>query len=410
MDSVSFKDDRIMLAKLINAAQRVRAVAITRRGSRWHNFRGVGVAGCRACGGSAGMGIVAASALMVLFLLFTAPSVADACTRILWTNNLGVFTGRTMDWAQSTEPLLIVFPRGIKRDGGVFAGHRVVEGKTVTWTSKYGSIVTSMNGMGAVDGMNQAGLSVHLLYFSPTDFGARNPSIKGLQAAAWAQYILDNSATVQQAISLMDNVQLVQIPVKKGEDEANVHMAVEDTSGDSVILEYVHGKLHVYHNRLYKVMTNDPAYPDQLEQLKRKDFSHPGKNMPLPGNVNAVDRFQRASYYLSMLREPKTVRQAVASLSSILNNVSVPFGAPYGRNGPTGRHGFDTYNTEYRTITYLTNERYYFQLATAPSMVWGNLLKFDLKPGAPVMMLNPDNTSLSGNVTGKFHRSKGIPF
>ncbi len=267
-----------------------------------------------------------------------------------------------------------------------------------------------MHGMGTVDGMNQAGLSVHLLYFSPTDFGPRDPSIKGLQAAAWAQYILDNSATVQQAVSLMDNVQLVQIPVKEGGDEANLHMAVEDASGDSVILEYVHGKLHVYHNRQYTVMTNDPAYPDQLEQLKRQDFAHPSKNMPLPGNVNAVDRFQRASYYLSMLREPKTVLQAVASLSSILNNVSVPFGAPYGSYGPYGRHGFDTYNTEYRTIAYLTDKRYYFQLATALSMVWVNLLKFDLKPGAPVMMLNPDNTSLSGNVTGKFHPIKGIPF
>ncbi len=67
------------------------------------------------------MGIFAAGALVVLFLLFTAPSVADACTRILWTNSLGVFAGRTMDWAQSTEPRLIVFPRGIKRDGGVLA-------------------------------------------------------------------------------------------------------------------------------------------------------------------------------------------------------------------------------------------------------------------------------------------------
>ncbi|MGD9651140.1 MAG: linear amide C-N hydrolase, partial [Candidatus Dadabacteria bacterium] len=40
------------------------------------------------------------------------------CTRILWNNNkLAVVVGRTMDWPESTEPVLTVFPRGMERDG-----------------------------------------------------------------------------------------------------------------------------------------------------------------------------------------------------------------------------------------------------------------------------------------------------
>jgi hypothetical protein len=43
-------------------------------------------------------------------------------------------------------------------------------------------------------------------------------------------------------------------------------------------------------------MTNDPTYDEQLTLLAQQDFSHPSMDMPLPGNVNAVDRFQCATY------------------------------------------------------------------------------------------------------------------
>lgn len=50
--------------------------------------------------------------------------------------------------------------------------------------------------------------------------------------------------------------------------------------------------------------------------------------MPLPGNVNAVDRFQRAAYYSALLPKPKSEREAIAGVMAIMRNVSVPFGAP----------------------------------------------------------------------------------
>ena len=40
------------------------------------------------------------------------------CTRVLWNDNrLAVVVGRTMDWPESTQPLLTVTPRGVRRDG-----------------------------------------------------------------------------------------------------------------------------------------------------------------------------------------------------------------------------------------------------------------------------------------------------
>ena len=47
---------------------------------------------------------------------------------------------------------------------------------------------------------------------------------------------------------------------------------------------------------------------------------------------------------------------------AIMRNVSVPFGAPYAE--------FGVYNTEYRTVTDLTNRMYFFELTTSPSIIW----------------------------------------
>jgi len=80
-------------------------------------------------------------------------------------------------------------------------------------------------------------------------------------------------------------------------------------------------------------MTNDPTYDEQLKLLSRQDFSHPSRDMPLPGNVNAVDRFQRAAYYSALLPKPTSERGAVAGVMAIMRNVSVPFGAPYAEFG-----------------------------------------------------------------------------
>jgi penicillin V acylase-like amidase (Ntn superfamily) len=49
------------------------------------------------------------------------------CTRVLWnSNDIAVLTGRTMDWPESTEPLIVAFPRGRKRDGGLLITKVVV--------------------------------------------------------------------------------------------------------------------------------------------------------------------------------------------------------------------------------------------------------------------------------------------
>jgi penicillin V acylase-like amidase (Ntn superfamily) len=324
-----------------------------------------------------------------------------ACTRVLWNDNkLAVVVGRTMDWPESTDPVLTVFPRGLIRDGGRLGSATVVPDNAARWTSRYGSVVTTIYGVGTADGMNEKGLGAHMLFLVATDFGPRDPAKRGVHAGLWGQYLLDNAATVAEALELMKHIQPVLVTVNG--HKSTVHLAIEDASGDSAIIEFIDGKPRVHHGRQFTVMTNDPPFDQQLANLARFDFKGATRATPLPGNVNPLDRFVRSSFFLEQLPEPKNQREAVAGILAIARNASVPFGAPNNAPGTV-------YNTEYRTALDLTNRRYFFELTTSPNVVWVDLARFNLAPGAPVKVLDPDNVSLSGNVSARFKTAKA-PF
>lgn len=250
--------------------------------------------------------------------------------------------------------------------------------------------------LGAVDGVNETGLAGHLLYLNSTDYGTRDAARPGLQAGLWLQYALDNAASVSEALALLAPVQIVM--VEAHEHKASVHLALEDASGDSAIIEYIAGKAVIHHGRRYSVMTNDPPYDQQLALLKKMDAEHAfqklSRDTSLPGNVNPVDRFQRAAFFSRFLPQPRDTRQAIAAMFSIMANVSVPFGAPY--------KDFGTYNTEYRSVIDLTNLVYYFQLTTVPSVSWTPLSRFDFRPGASALFLDPDSLDLAGDVSARY--------
>jgi choloylglycine hydrolase len=325
--------------------------------------------------------IVAAAAAGAML---AAPQIADACTRILWNNNkLAVVVGRTA------------------RDEPRRRAYRPAGGRP----RQSGALDVQIRKPGHLDLRHRHRRRVERArprrrhaVSAGDDFGPRDRNKPGLQAGLWAQYALDNAATVQEALDVLDKVQVVKVTTHG--HEANVHLALEDSSGDSAIIEYIGGRPVVHHGRDYRVMTNDPTYDQQLALLQKQDFSKPSSDMPLPGNVNPRDRFQRAAYYMALLPEPKNEREAVAGVFAIARNVSVPFGAPY--------ESFGIYNTEYRTVMNLTDKRYYFELTTSPNVIWADLMKMDMSAGAAVMVLHPDDITLSGDVTSKFKPAKAV--
>ncbi|CAI1853799.1 Penicillin acylase precursor [Serratia quinivorans] len=331
-------------------------------------------------------------ATLCIFIVRGWASGVHACTRILWNSGrTGILVGRTIDWTESTDPILLIFPRGRHRYGGLHGNNTAVENPAI-WTSKYASLVTSIYGVGAIDGFNEKGLGAHLLYLNATQYPFRTPAVPGLQVGLWAQYVLDNAATVEEALTALENVQVVMIAAQG--HKAALHLVLEDAQGDSAIVEYLNGKMYVHHSKTWTVVTNDPDYDTQLSLLKNIDMTHPDSALPLSGNVSPTARFTRATYFSHLLKTPAYSNMAISKLLSVLRNVSVPYDAPY--------KGVGTYATEYRTIIDLTQRKYIFELTSGLEIHNMDLMIFRLGKGSPVMDLDPRK---SGNTfTQTSHR------
>ena len=107
---------------------------------------------------------IAFAAAMIACLGF-ASSRSNACTRCVYLGPEDtVLVARSMDWVENPGTNLYSFPRDMQRDGA--AGS-----KSLSWTSKYGSVVCSFYECASVDGINEKGLVANLLYLVESDYG-----------------------------------------------------------------------------------------------------------------------------------------------------------------------------------------------------------------------------------------------
>lgn len=334
-----------------------------------------------------------------------------ACSRILWnTNKQAVLVARSMDWSQPFGERLVIYPRGMRMEG--------MPGENpAIWISKYGSIGVVPFGMsrsiskklmesgvngadplvnGNSEGVNEKGLAAHGLALETSAFGARDLQKPGVSTSEWVRYVLDNFETVRDAIAGLKEVQIVC--AKAGGANFPQHLALEDSSGDSAIVEMIDGKMIVHQGREYTVLTNDPPYPAHLENLKRYE-TFGGTNNELPGGIEPLHRFVRAMEYLRTLPEPKDQHEAITYLYSVIRSVSVPYGAVY-----HSLPGSPTYPTRWTSITDLTNRIFYFNAAHSHNTIRVMLKEIDFSAGKPIKVLDPAQIDLTGNVTKKFGR------
>lgn len=323
------------------------------------------------------------------------------CTRVMWPDaGDAVLVGRNMDFHKDLMTNLWKHPRGVKRDDAV-------SGK-LTWTSKYGSVIASAFDITSVDGMNEAGLAGHILWLAESTYGEPDDSRTQLGQAIWLQYFLDNFATVAEATAWIaqTDVQVVQMDDPTGGVRPGLHLALDDASGDSAIIEYVDGNARVYHSKDYKVMTNSPTFDQQLELVK--SFTGLGGDQPIPGSTLASDRFARASYYAGRLPEPSSQVEAIASMFSVIRNAAQPFRIP-----DPGKP--DASQTIWQVVLDLTNKRYVYESTTRPNIVWVDLADLDFSEGSPQLKLDligelAVQGGIAGNVAHKFEDKGAMTF
>lgn len=319
------------------------------------------------------------------------PASTDACSRAVYFGKEGqTVTGRTMDWFVSDmDTNLWLYPRGLERTSGTTT--------PFLWKSKYGSVATTIYEGAAADGMNEKGLVANLLYLAESKYPPESADDKRptLSNAAWVQYVLDSYATTAEAVEGLRKEEFRMVPIKAPTGEpGTVHLAISDESGDSAIFEYIDGKLVIHHGRQYQVMTNSPIFSEQLPLANY--WKAIGGDTMLPGTNRPTDRFARLSYYINETTQTADPRRAVATVFSVMRNVSVPIGIRI-----PGKPNIA--DTLWLTVSDQKNKVYYYQDTNSPSILWAKLGELDFTEGTGARRLQLDgNPDIAGNQTANF--------
>ena len=294
-----------------------------------------------------------------LILSVAALSRTDACTRVVYNGLDGtVMTARSMDWKEDPYTNLWIFPRGMSRSGET-------GNNSVHWTSKYGSVVASAYEICSTDGMNEKGLVANLLWLAESEYPKWDGQKPGLTIAAWVQYMLDNFATVDEAVAAVSKggFEVVSDQMPDGSRLATLHLSISDTTGDNAIFEYVGGKLNIHHSKAYQVMTNSPVFDQQL----------------------ALDDYWRTIGGTTFL--PGT---------SVIRNCSVPLGI-----STPGEPNISS--TRWRTLSDQKSKIYFYESTFYPNIFWVDFKDVDFSPGAPVKMLDLNHgKTYAGNTAAEF--------
>ena len=330
--------------------------------------------------------------IAILVTIGLIPLKTEACTRVVYECGDMIATGRTMDWKEDPKTNLYIFPRGISRSGGLSPN-------SIHWVSKYGSVVAAGYDIGVCDGLNEAGLAANMLFLPESVYEKENDERTIMGISIWTQYILDNFATVREAVEdLSKDIFRLDAPELPNGSKSTLHMAISDKEGNNAIVEYLDGSVTIYEGKDYRVLTNSPAYNLQLAV---NDYWQQvgGMNM-LPGTNKSSDRFARASFYVKAVDQSEDAAKAVPVLMSVVRNVSVPYGISMPDNPFIS-------STRWRVIADQKNLVYYFENTLPMFMFHVELKSIDFSPGSGERILKlSDGSVVEGDATTRFTRSE----
>ncbi len=283
------------------------------------------------------------ASLFSIFLSFE--NNVYACTDFRLTAKDGtVIVTRSLEFAQDLKSEL----RSSNRDR-VFSMAAPNGKPGLYWKAKYGYVfLDALNADVAMDGMNEQGLSVEILYlpgYAKYQAVPANEETKVLPYAHFGDWVLSNFKTIDEVRAALPNVYVVQEKTPGfGDTIFPVHYAIYDASGNGLVVEYVDGKMHVYDNKI-GIMTNSPTYDWHLHNLANytnlapvnppevidngEKFGATGQGfgmLGLPGDISPPSRFVKTAV---LTRTAIPAADAVGELNlaeHIINNVDIPLG------------------------------------------------------------------------------------
>ena len=338
------------------------------------------------------------AAVVSAAMLWTA--TAQACTSFLLTAKDGSKAyGRTMEFGVDMKSQVTLLPRGLAMAGSLPNGERGMR-----WTSRYAAL--GMNGFGLpimVDGFNEKGLAGGMLFFPgyakfvPARDAAAPKALGSWECLAWALTSYASVAEVKQAIAAGDVVIADTVQSDLG-IAPPLHYTLHDTTGASVVIEPVDGKLVVTDNP-YTVLTNSPEITWHQENLRNYTTLTPGYPKPvkvmgqtlipfstgagmrgLPGDQSSPARYVQAVAFAAMQLPAANASENVQNAEHILNHFDLVNGSNGEYSGLKSQGSFEI--TYWSAISDLRNQRFYFKTYDNQRLRFVDMKDFDLNAQA----------------------------
>ena len=316
---------------------------------------------------------------------------AAACSEFLLNKGGGaVVSARTMDFLANAGGNMAVFYPGVENRTDPVVNAAAIGNRGLVWKNKYGFVGQKTFGTDphVCDGLNTQGLSFALLYMDDhtvyPEFSAADPR-PVLATGDLGNYLLGMAATVDEALMLLEKLQLVDSAYLHETSlylVAPCHAVIHDDRGQSALIEFVDKKIYIYRNA--DVVTNEPRYPQQLEYSKsfdnlqiKSDSKAVVNGMTvttdgyasLPGDYSSTSRFVRLTQLLRLSAPPENNAEAMRLALGILYSVTYP-------SGLTGEWNWKTIWLAMRDHK---NRKYYLQkIYTYDSVLWNGLRAFSV--------------------------------
>ncbi|MCU0292465.1 MAG: hypothetical protein MUF10_10845 [Thermoanaerobaculaceae bacterium] len=314
------------------------------------------------------------SLLLTPFLL--QPAAVSACSTVKLQHGDALVYGHNLNANGVDVPGLVfvnkraVFKRG--RSWRELIDKNQANPSSLRWIARHGSVTFNTFGKDLPDGgMNEAGLYIWEMGLGNEEVVyPRSESLPKINQMNWMQYVLDNHATLDEALKSVSEVEL---------DGWGWHFFVGDATGDCASIDFVAGKVVIHRGATMPVPGLFNALYDREVEVARYFKGFGGLYEP---NLDdrEVPRFVKTAV---MLRDYPPTEDAVAYGFRILDQLTV-------RETPDWSVIFDA-----------RRGGVHFKTSRNPGVKSFSMKSLDFSNRTPVMVLDME-IQAGGDVTGAF--------
>jgi hypothetical protein len=245
--------------------------------------------------------------LILLAALLTSARAASACSAFMLHGTEGPIVAKSYDWHQE-HGLVLINKKDVRKRALVLSA----KDKAATWTSTHASVTFNQYGAELPNGgMNDAGLVVEVLMLPSSEF-ARADDRSVVTEAGFVQYLLDQAASLDEALALADDVRVAPAYAK-------IHYFVCDVDSKCASLEFIAGRL---------VATTGEAMP--VCAITNSTYAQSKASLAeTAASMSSLGRFNRIAQQLTTSPNNATPASAWALLDKVSFDTSTQWQVVY---------------------------------------------------------------------------------